>query len=108
MSSISGSHASAGQTNYSASKGGINALTRTLAKEAASLGIRVNAVAPGFTETEMVRRMDPKARSELTSKIPMQRMATPLEIANTVRFLAGSEASYITGQVLTLDGGLTL
>ena len=108
MSSISGSHASAGQTNYSASKGGINALTRTLAKEAASLGIRVNAVAPGFTETEMVRRMDPKARSELTSKIPMQRMATPLEIANTVCFLAGSEASYITGQVLTLDGGLTL
>ena len=108
MSSISGSHASTGQVNYSASTGGIDALTRTLAKEVASLGIRVNAVAPGFTETEMVRRMNPKARMRLTASIPMQRMADPLEVAATVRFLAGKEASYLTGQILILDGGLTL
>jgi 3-oxoacyl-[acyl-carrier protein] reductase len=107
LSSTSGLSGQAGQVNYSASKGGVNAMTQALAKEVASFGIRVNAVAPGFTDTDMFRRMDPKARSSLTKHIPLQRVAEPDEVARAVRFLATEESSYITGQILPVDGGLT-
>ncbi|MFH5879171.1 SDR family oxidoreductase [Arthrobacter sp. NA-172] len=107
LSSTSGLSGQAGQVNYSASKGGVNAMTQALAKEVAPLGIRVNAVAPGFTDTDMFRRMDPKARSSLTQHIPLQRVAEPDEVARAVRFLATEESSYITGHILSVDGGLT-
>ncbi|WP_284753228.1 SDR family NAD(P)-dependent oxidoreductase [Arthrobacter sp. efr-133-R2A-120] len=107
LSSTSGVSGQAGQVNYSASKGGVNAMTQALAKEVAGLGIRVNAVAPGFTETDMFRRMDVKARNGLIQHIPLQRVAKPEEVARAVRFLATEESSYITGQILPVDGGLT-
>ncbi|MEZ2391845.1 SDR family NAD(P)-dependent oxidoreductase [bacterium RCC_150] len=107
LSSTSGVSGQAGQINYSASKGGVNAMTQSLAKEVAGLGIRVNAVAPGFTDTDMFRRMDAKARNGLTRHIPLQRVAHPDEVAKAIRFLATGESSYITGQILPVDGGLT-
>ena len=107
LSSTSGVSGQAGQINYSASKGGVNAMTQSLAKEVAGLGIRVNAVAPGFTDTDMFRRMDAKARTGLTQHIPLQRVAHPQEVAKAIRFLATEESSYITGQILPVDGGLT-
>jgi 3-oxoacyl-[acyl-carrier protein] reductase len=107
LSSTSGVSGQAGQINYSASKGGVNAMTQSLAKEVAGLGIRVNAVAPGFTDTDMFRRMDAKARNGLTQHIPLQRVAHPDEVAKAIRFLATRESSYITGQILPVDGGLT-
>ena len=107
MSSISGLRGQPGQANYSASKGGLNALTRSLAREAAPNGIRVNAVAPGFTDTDMVHRMPRAAQQSLTELIPQGRVARPSEIAAVVRFLIGPDASYVTGQILAADGGLT-
>jgi 3-oxoacyl-[acyl-carrier protein] reductase len=107
LSSTSGVSGQAGQVNYSASKGGVNAMTQSLAKEVAGMGIRVNAVAPGFTDTDMFRRMDAKARNELTRHIPLQRVAHADEVARAIRFLATPESSYITGQILPVDGGLT-
>jgi len=107
LSSTSGVSGQAGQINYSASKGGVNAMTQSLAKEVAGMGIRVNAVAPGFTDTDMFRRMDAKARHDLTRHIPLQRVAHADEVARAIRFLATPESSYITGQILPVDGGLT-
>lgn len=107
VSSTSGLSGQPGQGNYSASKGGINALTQSLAKEVARSGIRVNAVAPGFTETDMLRQMDAKARAAYVGMIPLGRVAQPDEIASAVAFLAGRASSYITGQILAVDGGIT-
>ncbi|YCK81089.1 3-oxoacyl-ACP reductase FabG [Arthrobacter sp. D3-18] len=107
ISSTSGISGQPGQANYSATKGGINALTQSMAKEMASFGIRVNAVAPGFTNTDMLKQMDARARREYTQHIPLQRIGEPHEIAAAVAFLIGHQSSYITGQVLAVDGGLT-
>ncbi len=108
MSSISGLRGQLGQANYSASKGGLNALTRSIAREGASVGVRANAVAPGFTDTDMVRRMPRDARERITELIPQNRLGTVGEIASVVRFLLGPGASYMTGQVVAVDGGLTI
>ena len=107
LSSTSGISGQPGQANYSASKGGVNALTQALAKEGAAAGIRVNAVAPGFTDTDMFRSMDAAARQRLTAQIPLGRVGEPEEVARAIRFLATDESSYITGQILAIDGGIT-
>ena len=103
ISSVSGLIGMPGQTNYSASKGGIISFTRSLAKEVASFNIRVNAVAPGFIETEMVTEVNLKKTIDL---IPLGRLGKPDEVAEVVDFLLKKEASYITGQVIRIDGGL--
>ena len=106
ISSISGLVGLPGQANYSAAKGGVNAFTRALAKEVASLGVTVNAVAPGFIETKMTDRLTETQKKEEKEKIPMGRFGTPREVANMVLFLASDLASYMTGQIISIDGGL--
>ena len=108
MSSVSGTFALAGQTVYSATKGAVNAMTRTMAKELAPYGIRVNAVAPGFIETSMTEKLPEKTREAIAGMISLKRMGSPEDIAAAVAFLAGENASYITGQVLCVDGGITM
>lgn len=107
MSSVSGLRGQVGQANYAASKGAVNAMTRALAREGAPAGLRVNAVAPGFTDTEMVRRMPREDLARLVDAVPLGRMAQPREVASLVQFLLGDDASYITGQIISVDGGLT-
>ncbi len=97
----------AGQTNYSASKGGVLSFTRSLAREVARFGITVNAVSPGVIETELTGYMDEKVRGEFLSMIPVGRFGTPEEVSNAVSFLASEEAGYITGEYISVDGGLT-
>jgi 3-oxoacyl-[acyl-carrier protein] reductase len=100
-----------GRASYSAAKAGLGALTRVMAVELAPLGIRVNAVAPGFTRTQLVQQaIDDGSLQEdwMLARVPMGRLARPEEIANVVRFLASDEASYVTGQVLVADGGWTV
>lgn len=108
MTSIVGLTGNAGQTNYAASKAGIIGFTKSLAKELGSRNIQVNAVAPGFVETEMTNRLNEDQKKALMDLIPLKRTAKPEEIANVVRFLATSEADYITGQVICVDGGITM
>jgi 3-oxoacyl-[acyl-carrier protein] reductase len=106
ISSLSALLAPAGQTNYAAAKAGLVALTQSLAKEVARINITVNAVCPGFIDTESLAAMPPQQRQAAQAKIPMRRFGRPEEIAAAVRFLACSQASYITGSILKVDGGI--
>jgi 3-oxoacyl-[acyl-carrier protein] reductase len=108
MSSVAAHTANPGQSNYAASKGGIEGFTRCLATEIAKRGITVNAVAPGFIETDMTETVVTAAGDQIKKRIPVKRLGKPEDIANAVLFLASDESSYITGHVLTVDGGLTL
>jgi 3-oxoacyl-[acyl-carrier protein] reductase len=108
MSSIAAEHTNPGQTNYAASKGAINSFTRALAVELASRGVTVNGIAPGFIETDMSQAVRNKAGDLIKKMIPMRRLGQPGDIARAAVFLASEEAGYITGQVLTVDGGLSL
>ena len=108
MSSVASEFGNSGQTNYAASKAGIEGFTRCLAGELARRGITVNAVAPGFIETDMTVAVRNAAEAEIKKRIPARRLGQPDDIAHAVTFLASDEASYITGQVLRVDGGLTL
>ncbi len=108
MSSASGLMGQMGQTNYSASKAGMIGLTKALAREVASRGITVNAVAPGFIKTALTEKMPPEILEELSKYIPMGHSGTVDDVAYAVAFLVSSEAGYITGQVLSVDGGLVM
>ena len=108
MSSVAADHGNKGQANYAASKGGINGFTKCLATELGSRGVTVNAVAPGFIETDMTVAVRNAAEAEIKKRIPCRRLGLPEDIANVVAFLASNEASYITGQVICVDGGLSL
>jgi 3-oxoacyl-[acyl-carrier protein] reductase len=108
MSSVSGTYSIPGQTVYSATKGAVNQFTRTLAKEMGSRGIRVNAVAPGFIETDMIDTLSDEKKAEYLKNIPLRRFGNGDDIANLVVALASDSMSYITGQIITLDGGLSL
>jgi 3-oxoacyl-[acyl-carrier protein] reductase len=108
VSSIAAEHANPGQTNYAASKGAVNAFTRALAVELASRGVTVNAIAPGFIETDMSEAVRNKAGDLIKKMIPMRRLGQPEDIARVAVFLASADSAYLTGQVLTVDGGLSL
>ncbi len=106
LSSVVAQMGNPGQTNYAASKGGIESLTRSLARELGSRGITVNAVAPGFIDTEMTQGLGEEVRAGLQDRIPLGRLGTVADVAHAVRFLATDDASYITGQVIQVNGGL--
>ena len=108
ISSVLGLIGNAGQCNYAASKAGLIGFTQSAAKEFASRGITVNAIAPGFIETDMTAELKEPARTELLKAIPMRRFGQPEDIANAALFLASPAARYITGQVLTVDGGMVM
>lgn len=108
MSSVVGLRGNAGQANYSASKAGLIGLTKSLAKELAARKVTVNAVAPGFIDTDMTAALTETAKNAALGSIPMGRMGTPENVAKAVAFLAGEDAGYITGQVLAVDGGMSM
>ena len=108
LSSVVGLRGNAGQVNYAASKAGVIGMTKSLAKELASRGVTVNAVAPGFMETDMTAAMPEAAKTATLAAIPMDRMGTAEDVAKTVAFLASEEAGYITGQVIAVDGGMSM
>lgn len=108
LSSVVGISGNAGQTNYSASKAGIIGFTKSLAKEVGSRNILVNAVAPGFIVTRMTDVLKDEVKEEISKTIPLKRMGTPQDVANVVKFLASEDSSYITGQVINIDGGMLM
>jgi len=108
IASVIGIMGNAGQANYAASKGGLIAFTKSCAKEFASRGVRVNAVAPGFIETEMTATLPADVVAGYAKVIPLQKMGSPADIAKTCLFLASDDSSYITGQTIAVDGGLTM
>ncbi len=108
ISSVSGVIGNAGQANYAASKAGLIGLTKSVARELASRGVCVNAVAPGFIGTEMTEAMPEQIREKAVGQIPLGRMGSPADVAGAVLFLAGAQSDYITGQVLCVDGGMAM
>jgi 3-oxoacyl-[acyl-carrier protein] reductase len=108
ISSVIGLMGNAGQANYAASKAGLIGLTKSLARELASRGITVNAIAPGYISTDMTNALSEEIQKSIQDKIPLKRVGTPDEIAAAVAFLASSEAAYITGQTLCVDGGIVM
>lgn len=108
ISSVVGISGNAGQTNYSASKAGIIGFTKSLAKEVASRNILVNAVAPGFIQTDMTAILKEEIKEEIAKNIPLKRMGEAKDVANIVKFLASDDSSYITGQVINVDGGMLM
>ncbi|MCY3573178.1 MAG: 3-oxoacyl-[acyl-carrier-protein] reductase [Chloroflexi bacterium] len=108
ITSVVGISGNGGQTNYAASKAGIIGLTKSLAKELASRGVRVNALAPGFVETAMTADLSPELKQSALAAIPLGRMGSPEDIAQAVAFLASDRAAYITGQTLVVDGGMVM
>ena len=108
IASIVGVMGNAGQANYSASKAGIIGLTKTSARELASRSITVNAVAPGFIDTEMTRSLDETIKQKLKDQIPLGKLGMPEDIASCVKFLVSESASYITGQVIHVNGGMLM
>ncbi|MGE7689928.1 3-oxoacyl-ACP reductase FabG [Lysinibacillus sp. NPDC097214] len=107
-SSVSGVYGNVGQTNYAATKAAIVGMTKTWAKELGRKGINVNAVAPGFTETDMVKKMPENVLAQMRSIVPLQRLGTPRDIANAYLFLASDEASYVHGHTLQVDGAIMM
>ena len=108
LSSVVGLRGNAGQVNYAASKAGVIVLTKSAARELAARGITVNAVAPGFIDTDMTAAMPEAARTAAVASIPAGRMGDARDVARAVAFLASDEAGYITGQVLAVDGGMSM
>lgn len=108
LSSVVGVAGNAGQCNYSASKAGIIGFTKSLAKELASRNILINAVAPGFITTDMTNVLKDDIKNQIAESIPLRRMGTPEDVANVIKFLASEDSSYITGQVINIDGGMLM
>lgn len=108
LSSVVGLNGNAGQANYAAAKAGIIGMTKSVAKELAARGVTVNAIAPGFIGTDMTAALSDKNKEAIMASIPAKKMGTPDDIANTVAFLASDEASYITGEVIKVDGGMAM
>lgn len=106
MTSIVGIHGGAGQVNYAASKGGLIAFSKSLAKETGGRGVRVNCIAPGFIDTDMTRAVKEDVRAAWVEQIPLKRAGTPDDVANTALFLASDLSTYITGQIIGVDGGM--
>ena len=108
LSSVVGLRGNAGQINYAASKAGVIGMTKSMAKELATRGVTVNAVAPGFIETDMTAAMTDAAKTATLASIPMGRLGAAEDVARAIAFLASDEAAYITGQVLAVDGGMAM
>ncbi|MDP2929685.1 MAG: 3-oxoacyl-[acyl-carrier-protein] reductase [Candidatus Omnitrophota bacterium] len=108
MASIIGIVGNAGQANYAASKGGLIALTKSIAKELASRNVRANAIAPGFIQTDMTAKLPENVKSEMLKAIPMGKLGTANDVANLALFLVSDDSAYITGQVITVDGGMVM